>query len=244
MKYFFLFSLVFNILNTNLKCQTLHCSFGTIFAKSKAEAPIVNAKEDFSNSAYPFEFGIEYYIPKHKFSLNCNYIKYAGYTTILLNQKYDPNFPFFIAESDGFNGTTVKRVDIELRYLLTRAKSPFFLKGGIGIGFQNAKANGFEILYVPILGPDYIETAPMEAVVMENKQIVPIGSLDIGVRFFKRIEIGLFAQGAIGHKPFQRQTFKYKYKGTSQPDAVYVADGTSVYIALKVGYRFYKFIKQ
>ena len=231
-------------MNTTIKAQSFFVSYGTIFTKSKAEKPIINAKEDFSNSSFPFEFGVEYFIPKSKFSIQADYLRYTGFTNILMNQPpYVPNFPYFIVNGYGFKGSIIKRFDFELKYSITKPNKWYFLKTGIGLGIQKSKSNGYELFYTPVLGPDYIETAPMAAEVYSTTQITPLGSVDIGLRFFKRIELGLYAQGAWGYKPYQRQTFKYAYKGEPQPDAVYVADGTSIYAGFRLAYRFAKFIK-
>lgn len=230
-------------LSTSIQAQSFHVSFGTIFTKSKAETPIINAKEDFSNSSFPFAFGGAYFIPKSKLSIQANYLKYTGFSNILMNQPYIPDFPYFIVNGYGFKGSIIRRLDFEAKYTITKPNKCFFLKSGVGFGIQNSKSNGYELFYTPVLGPDYIETAPMTADVYSTTQIMPVGSIDIGFRFFKRIELGLSAQGTWGYKAYQRQTFKYTYKGISQPDAVYVADGTSVYVAFKLAYRFAKLIQ-
>ncbi len=229
--------------NAILTAQSVFISFGTIFTKSKAEHSVINSKEDFSNSSYPFQFGFEYYIPKSKFSLQADYIRYTGFSNILFDQEYVPNYPYFIVNGYGFKGSKIQRVDFEAKYLLTKKDKIFFLKSGIGLGLQKSNSNGYELFYTPVLGPDYIEVAPMEAEAYNTFQFVPVGSIDIGFRLFKKFEIGISAQGALGHKPYQRQIFQYTYKGTIQPDAVYIADGTSVYVALKLGYKFVKLIK-
>lgn len=226
-----------------INAQTVFVSYGTIFTKSKAESPTINAKEDFSNSSFPFQFGLGYLIPKSKLSIQADYFRYTGFSNMLFDQDYMPNFPYFIVNGYGFKGSTIRRADFELKYMLTKANKAFFLNPGLGFGIQKSVSNGFELFYTPVLGPDYVETAPMAAEVYHTTQIITVGSMDIGVRFFKRIELGLYAQAALGHKPYQRQNFKYTYKGIPQPDAVYIADGTSVYVALKLGYRFAKLIK-
>jgi len=241
-KKLFLLCLIFHVKQI-VTAQSIFVSYGTIFTKSKAESPIINSNEDFGNSSFPFQIGFEYLIPKSKLSIHADYFRYTGFSNILFNQDYVPNFPYFIVNGYGFKGSTIRRADFELKYLLTKTNKVFFLNPGLGLGIQKSVSKGYELFYTPVLGPDYIETAPMAAEVYNTTQLIPVGSMDIGFRFFKRIELGLYAQAALGHKPYQRQTFKYTYKGTPQPDAVYIADGTSVYVALKLGYRFAKLIK-
>jgi hypothetical protein len=244
MKKYLLIIILFLDADINLLGQSISISFGTVYQKSKAEVPVINAKRDFSNYDYPFQLGVEYYIPKTKLAINATYFGYSGFTNMLLDEPYDPNFPFFHADGHGFNGTNIKRFSVEVKYSIPKVNNSFILRTGLGLGLQTSKSNGFELLNVPILGPNNVETAPLEANVYNTIQILPVGSIEIGYRFFKRVELSLYAQGAIGHKPYQKLTLKYTYKGTPRPDAISISDGTSIYLALKLGYRFHDLMKK
>lgn len=171
-----------------------------------------------------------------------SYSKFDGFTYIKY-QKGGVRDPFGNPVlSDGYNGVDVYRFDIEFAYRLTNKKRYFFKPFG-GLGIQSSKWNGFDLLYVPVNGPDYIETEPTIAKTYGRTQIVPTLGMKTGWVFWKRLELNFTVKGVYGFIPYQRLTLKYQYKGEVQPDAVYVSDGTGWFFNVGIGYRFAKLIK-
>ena len=238
--YFSIFILQFCI--ASIYSQSIHIGFGPIFTKSKAIAPIINASEDFSNTAYVKSISYEHFIKSKKISLIGSYSNFCGYTYVnfQVGGYQDPWGNSF--GGTGFAGVKIHRLDLLMGYNLMKSKR-YYLKPIGGLGLQVSRERGVGLLEVPVNGPDYIQTEPMIADPYNTFQIVPTLGLKTGFVFWKHLDIGFQVQGVLGYKPYQKLTLKYKYKGVLQPDAIYASDGTGIYYTLTIGYRFAKFIK-
>ena len=238
--YFSIFILQFCI--ASIYSQSIHIGFGPIFTKSKAIAPIINASEDFSNTAYVKSISYEHFIKSKKISLIGSYSNFCGVTYIKYKLGGFLDAWGNTIGADGWNGTNIHRLDLLAGYNLMNLKR-YYLKPIGGLGIQVSRLNGWGILEVPVNGPDYIQTEPIIADAYNTFQIVPTLGLKTGFVLWKHFDIGFQVQGILGYKPYQKLTLKYKYKGVLQPDAIYVSDGTGIYYTLSIGYRFAKFIK-
>lgn len=226
--------------------QAIFLSFGPIFTKSKAISPIINAKEDFSNTDYTFGISFEYFL-KHKLSLLAAYSEYGGYTYILFEKggyKYNVDDEGYVI-GKGYSGAKLSRYDFQMAYNVMNKHRKFYLKPSIGIGLQFSKTDGVEIYntLAPLKGPYYFETEPIMAEVFNTTQITPTFGLKTGFVFWKRLDIGLAIQGVYAAKPYQKMILKYNYKGIPQPDAIYSSSGTGLFYSIGIGYRFAKYIK-
>ena len=222
--------------------QSIHIGYGPIWTKSKAISPIINADEDFQNTAFIKSISYEYFLKNKKISLIGNYSNFCGYTYInfVKGGFLDPwgNSNGAI----GFAGVKIYRLDLLTGYNIMNLKR-YYLKPIGGLGLQVSRERGVGLLEIPVNGPDYIQTEPMIADPYNTFQIVPILGLKTGFILGKYLDIGFQVQGILGYKPYQKLTLKYKYKGVIQPDAIYASDGTGIYYSLSIGYRFAKFIK-
>lgn len=233
------------ILSNNIYSQSINAAFGPIFTKTDAIVPVVNGKEDFSNTDYFFSFSYEHFLKNSRYSLFTSYSKYDGCTFIY----FEPG-GWVAGGGDalarGFcAGVKLYRFDLGLSYLLTNRNKKFYYKPFIAVGLQRSKKTGVEFWRdgLPINGPNYFELEPMSAEPMNTTQIVPSLGFRTGFLFWKRIDIGLGVQGVYAFKPYQKMYLKYQYKGTAQPMAEYESTGTGLFVTFGIGYRFAKLIK-
>jgi hypothetical protein len=222
--------------------QTISFGYGPIYTHTNQKVKMVNSKEDFQNTDDQFDISYEHFIKNSRFSILASYSTFDGYTWIKFREGSVIAPDGFPVIGDGFSGTTLHRFDFGISYNLIPEKYKFYLKPLILFGIQKSIPKDVEIYseLFKVDGPEYFELEPISAEQFNTTQIVPSIGFKTGVVLWKRIELGLTVQGVLGFKSYQNMYFKYSYKGVPQETAIFEANGTGVYTALSIGYRFVK----
>lgn len=237
--------ILFSLAITNGFSQAITIAFGPIFTKTNAIQPVVNGKEDFSNTDYCFSMSYEQFFKNKKYSAFATYSKYDGCTFIYF-QEGGWIAGGGVSLARGFcGGVDLHRFDLGFSYLLTNPDKRFYFRPYLVTGIQSSKKTGVDFWRegLPIEGPDYFELEPMSAEPQNTVQIVPSMGMHTGFVFWKRLDIGLNIQGVYAFKSYQKMYLKYQYKGEIQPTAEYESTGTGLFVSLGIGYRFAKWIR-
>jgi hypothetical protein len=228
------------LLVNNIFCQAISVGFGPIFTKTNAIVPVVNGKEDFSNTDYTFLFSYEHFLKDSKSSLFASYSKYNGCTFIL----FEPG-GWISGGGDALGkgfcyGIKLHRFDLNYSYSVTEKGKKFYFKPHAGLGLQLSRKTKWEfgLPGLPIDGPNYFELAPMEATPINTTQLVPTLGFRTGFVFWKRLDVGVNFQGVYAFKAYQKMYFAYQYKGVTQPMAEYESTGTGLFVTFGMGFRF------
>jgi hypothetical protein len=227
-----------NIANT----QSISIGYGPIFTHTNQKVKMVNSEEDFQNTDYQFSINYEHFIKNSKFSVLGSYSSFDGHTWIKFREGSVIAPDGFPTLGVGYSGTSLIRIDFGIACNLISSKYSFFLKPLLLIGLQKSTQKEVDIYseIFEIYGPEYVQNELVSAEQFNTTQIVPSLGFKTGVVLWKRIELGLTVQGVLGFKSFQNMYFKYSYKGVPQETAVFEANGTGIYTALSIGYRFVK----
>ena len=225
--------------------QSLTASFGPIFTKTNAVVPVVNGKEDFSNTDYSFSISYQHFLKNKKYALGAAYSQYDGCTFIVFEHG-GWIAGGGIALAKGFcHGVKLYRFDLSTSCLLTQNGKKFYFKPFAAAGLQLSRTTGIEYWReaLQVAGPNYFELEPVSAEPMNTAQVVPSLGFHTGFLFWRRLDLGLSVQGVYAFKPYQKMYLKYHYKGTPQPVAEYESTGTGLFVAFGIGYRLAKGIK-
>ncbi len=225
-----------------VSAQSISIGYGPVFTHTNQKVKMVNSEEDFQNTDYQFSIKYEHFIKNSKLSVLGSYSSFDGHTWIKFREGSVIAPDGFPVIGDGFSGTTLHRFDFGISYNLIPEKFKFYLKPLILFGIQKSIPKDVEIYseLFKVDGPEYFELEPISAEQFNTTQIVPSIGFKTGVVLWKRIELGLTVQGVLGFKSYQNMYFKYSYKGVPQETAIFEANGTGVYTALSIGYRFVK----
>lgn len=224
------------------KGQTFSIGSGSIFTHTNQKVKMVNSEEDFQNTDYQFTINYEHQINDTRYSVFGAYSQFDGHTLIKFREGSVITPGGFPTLGVGYSGTTLHRLDFGIAYNLIPSKYSFYFKPLLLIGIQKSIRKDVEIYseLFKVDGPEYFELEPISAEQFNTTQIVPSIGIKTGVLLWKRIELGLTVQGVLGFNSYQNMYFKYSYKGVPQETAVFEANGTGVYTALSIGYRFVK----
>lgn len=221
------------------KGQAITIGYGPIFTHTNQKVKMINSEEDFQNTDYQVTINYEHYFKNSNFSVLGSYSTFDGHTWIKFREGSVIAPDGFPTLGVGYSGVNINRFDLSLSYNLLHNHSIIYFKPFFTIGIQISKSDGSEYgAFERQNGPEYIELEPISAQTFNNSQIVPSLGFKTGVVLWKRIEIGLTIQGVLGFKSYQNMYFKYSYKGVLQETAVFEANGTGIYTAFSIGYRF------
>ncbi|HMT53923.1 MAG TPA: hypothetical protein PKD16_14125 [Saprospiraceae bacterium] len=236
----FTFFIVFfyNIVNA----QSISIGFGPVFTHTNQKVKLVNSQEDFQNTDYQFVINYEHFLKNTRYSFFGTFSKFDGYTWIKFREGSVIAPDGFPTLGVGFSGVNITKFELGGVYNCFDLKKWYFFKPFISLGLQFSNINEWEFWadLEPIDGPEYVELEPVLIESNKTTQIVPSIGLKTGVVLWNRIELGLTVQGVLGFKSYQNMYFKYSYKGVPQETAVFEANGTGIYTALSIGYRFAK----
>ena len=221
--------------------QSISIGYGPIFTHTNQKVKMVNSKEDFQNTDNQFLINYEHFIKNSKFSILGSYSSFDGHTWIKFREGSVIAPDGFPTLGVGYSGVIINRFDLGLSYNLFNDLSMIYFKPFLTLGIQISKSDGSEYgAFERQNGPEYNELEPISAQTFNNSQIVPSLGLKTGFILWKRIELGMTIQGVLGFKSYQNMYFKYSYKGVPQETAVFEANGTGIYTALSIGYKFVK----
>jgi hypothetical protein len=227
---------------TNVNCQTVSFGFGPIFTHTNQKVKMVHSEEDFQNTDYQLVIGYEHFLKNSKYSVFGSFSKFDGHTWIKFREGSVIAPDGFPTLGVGYSGTSLFRLDFGAAYNLFSSKYSFYLKPLIFIGIQKSTRKDIEIYseIFEIYGPEYVQNELVSAEQFNSTQIVPSIGFKTGAVLWKRIELGLIVQGVLGFKSYQNMYFAYSYRGVPQKTAVFEANGTGIYTAFSVGYKFVK----
>ncbi len=241
MKFYYLLFLL--IIDCHLsKAQSISFGLGPIFTLTNQKVKMVNSTEDFQNTDSQLAINYEHFIKNSKFSLLSEFSNFDGHTWIQFREGSVTTPEGFPVIGDGYSGTTLYRVNFGIGYNLMSLKSKFFFKPIFLIGIQKSMKKDVEIYSAlfKIDGPEYFELEPITTEQFNTTQIIPSLGFRTGILLWNRIELGFTFQGVYGNKSYQNMYFKYAYKGVPQETAIFEANGTGIFTALSIGYRFDK----
>lgn len=226
----------------NIVCaQSISVGYGPIFTHTNQKIKMVNSEEDFQNTDYQFSINYEHFIKNSRFSILGSYTSFDGHTWIKFREGSVIAPDGFPTLGVGYSGVDINKVDLGVSYNLFQNLGKISFKPFFTFGIQISKSDGSEYgAFERQNGPEYIELEPISAQTFNNSQIVPSLGFKTGIVLWKRIELGLTVQGVLGFKSYQNMYFKYSYKGVPQETAVFEANGTGIYTALSIGYKFVK----
>ena len=228
----------------SINAQKLHTAYGPNYTLSKMKVPLVNGKDWLDNTDFSFKFSLELPLKITKIkttSIAFNYTQYDGATNIPFERGsvLDPaGFPII---GVGFVGINAHNFTTSLKWDVFQPSSKYFISPYAGFGIQISKWNGWEYWDTNnIIGPDYVQTSPIQVESLNTIQPIPTIGLKSGIVFWKRLELGLDVQGVYAFKSYQNMYLDYEYLGEPQPTAVYETTGTGVFTAIFLGYRIKK----
>lgn len=239
----FLISTFYIVVFCNCVCaQSISIGYGPIFTHTNQKVKMVNSEEDFQNTDYQLVFSYEHLLKNSKCSIFGTFSKFNGYTWIKFREGSLIAPDGFPTLGVGFSGINITKFEFGSFYNCFRLNKWSFFKPFVSLGIQRSNKNEWEFWadLEPITGPEYVELEPILVESNNTTQIVPSLGFKTGFVLWKRIELGLTVQGVLGFKSYQNLYFKYSYKGVPQETAVFEANGTGIYTALSIGYRFVK----
>jgi len=222
--------------------QSISIGYGTIHTHTNQKVKMVSSEEAFQHTDEQFTITYEHQIKNTRFSIFGAYSAFDGHTWIKFREGSVIAFGGFPILGVGFSGVNITKYEIGGSYSCFNLNKSIFLRPFFSLGIQLSHKNEWEFWndIQPINGPDYQELQPILIDSYNTTQIVPALGIKTGVMLWKRIELGLTVQGVLGFKSFQNMYFKYSYNGIPQETAVFEANGTGIYTALSIGYRFVK----
>jgi hypothetical protein len=243
MKYLII-TLLIPFLGIPADSQTLSFGYGPIFTHTNQKVKMVNSEEDFQNTDNQFVFSYEHNLKNTRYSVFGTYSKFDGHTWIKFREGSVIAPDGFPTLGVGYSGVKINKFDVGWCFNFLKSNKIFFVKSLLSLGLQISKTDGSEYgAFEMQNGPEYVELEPISARTFNSSQFVPSFGIKTGVLLWSHIELGLTFQGVLGHKSYQNMYFKYSYKGVPQETAVFEANGTGIYTALSIGYRFVKKVK-